>query len=103
MCANKYIQAPIHGKTCFTNIYKHQYMAKHVLQQIWIFPSDCYWSPIGLLWYWGGSVKYCPITTICKHGKVVKKIPWTAFLLDELRWQWVVWCAEILEVWILNF
>lgn len=42
--------------------------------------------------------KFGPITTIRRDGKVVKKIPWLAFRLDEADWRRVRLCADILAV-----
>lgn len=41
--------------------------------------------------------RFGPITIIRKEGKIVKKIPWTAFDLTTDDWNRIEACAEILE------
>ncbi|KAI0669467.1 hypothetical protein C8Q78DRAFT_933185, partial [Trametes maxima] len=40
--------------------------------------------------------RYGPITTIRKNGKIVKKIKWTAFRLEDSDWERVALCVDIL-------
>lgn len=42
--------------------------------------------------------KFGPITEIRRNGKVVKRIPWLAFRLEEADWRRVKLCADILAV-----
>lgn len=44
------------------------------------------------------DAKFGPITTIRKNGKIIKKIPWSAFRLEKEDWDRVKLCVEILEV-----
>ncbi|KAH9928415.1 hypothetical protein B0H21DRAFT_670095, partial [Amylocystis lapponica] len=43
------------------------------------------------------DAQFGPITTIRQAGKIVKKIPWSAFQLREPDWRRVQLCADILE------
>ncbi|KAI1782028.1 hypothetical protein LXA43DRAFT_907023 [Ganoderma leucocontextum] len=43
------------------------------------------------------EAKFGPITTIRQNGKVVKKIPWNAFRLEQEDWARVKLCIDILE------
>ncbi len=42
--------------------------------------------------------QFSPITTLHKNGKIVKKIPWSAFRLSNADWQRVKLCTELLDV-----
>ncbi|KAH9853410.1 hypothetical protein C2E23DRAFT_711976, partial [Lenzites betulinus] len=42
------------------------------------------------------EAKFGPITIIRREGKVVKKIPWSAFRLEEDDWRRVALCVDIL-------
>ncbi len=44
------------------------------------------------------DARFDAITTIRKNGKIVKKIPWSAFRLEKEDWDRVKLCIEILEV-----
>lgn len=44
------------------------------------------------------EAKFGPITIIRREGKVVKKIPWSAFRLEEDDWRRVALCVDILAV-----
>ncbi|RDX52411.1 hypothetical protein OH76DRAFT_1316067, partial [Lentinus brumalis] len=41
--------------------------------------------------------RFGPITTIRRDGKIVKKIPWSAFRLDDDDWERVKLCTELLD------
>ncbi|KAI0715453.1 hypothetical protein C8T65DRAFT_573172, partial [Cerioporus squamosus] len=42
------------------------------------------------------DIKFGPITQLRKNGKVVKKIPWSAFQLSDADWKRVKLCSDIL-------
>jgi len=44
------------------------------------------------------DVLFGPITTICANGRVIKKIPWSAFRLLDKDWQRVKDVKDILVV-----
>jgi len=41
---------------------------------------------------------YGPITTICCNGQIMKKIPWSAFMLAGWDWEQVKDVRDILKV-----
>lgn len=44
------------------------------------------------------DAKFGPITIIRKDGKIAKKIPWSAFRLEDSDWKRVSLCTDILAV-----
>jgi len=41
---------------------------------------------------------YGPITTLWQDGQLIKHIPWTAFNLNDLDWEWVLDMKMILAM-----
>jgi hypothetical protein len=62
-----------------------------------VYPCYTLIQPIDLFLKSADSL-FGPITTICRNGRVKKKIPWSAFTLMERDWERVADVRDILKV-----